>query len=151
MLPLGIYPDSRIILGTLAASYVNGLQTNGVAATIKHFVANDQEHERTSVDSVVSDRALREIYLYPYVVAKLFEMILWEISFTNGRFMLAQRDAKPFAYMTSYVFHQYLLFQFQPGRRYNRLGGIHCSEDPRLLKDILRREWGFNGLVMSDW
>lgn len=51
--------------GTLAAAYVNGLQKNGVAATIKHFVANDQEHERTSVDSVVSDRALREIYLYP--------------------------------------------------------------------------------------
>lgn len=67
----------------MAAAYVNGLQSNGVAATIKHFVANDQEHERTAADSVVSERALREIYLYP--------------------FMLAQKLAKPFAFMTSYV------------------------------------------------
>lgn len=50
----------------MAAAYINGLQSQGVAATIKHFVANDQEHERIAVDSVVSDRALREIYLYPY-------------------------------------------------------------------------------------
>lgn len=49
----------------MAAAYVNGLQSNGVAATIKHFVGNDQEHERTAADSVMSDRALREIYLYP--------------------------------------------------------------------------------------
>lgn len=51
----------------LAAAYVNGLQSKGVASTIKHFVANDQEHERTAADSVLSDRALREVYLYPYV------------------------------------------------------------------------------------
>lgn len=67
----------------MATAYVNGLQTNGVASTIKHFVCNDQEHERMSADSVVSDRALREIYLYP--------------------FMLAQRDAKPMAYMPRFV------------------------------------------------
>ncbi|KAF8589753.1 glycoside hydrolase family 3 protein [Ramaria rubella] len=109
------FSEDPHLSGSLAAAYVNGLQTNGVAATIKHFVANDQEHERMGVDSIVSERALREIYLYP--------------------FMLAQRDAKPWAYMTAY----------------NRLGGIHCSEDPRLLKDILRKEWGFDGLVMSDW
>lgn len=50
----------------MASAYVKGLQANGVAATIKHFVANDQEHERTAADSVMSERALREIYLYPY-------------------------------------------------------------------------------------
>lgn len=64
----------------MAAAYVKGLQSGGVAATIKHFVCNDQEDDRFSADSVVSDRALREIYLYP--------------------FMLAQRDAKPWALMT---------------------------------------------------
>ena len=51
--------------GTLAAAYVHGLQSRGVSATIKHFVGNDQEHERTAAESVISDRALREIYLYP--------------------------------------------------------------------------------------
>lgn len=56
--------------GSLAAAYVNGLQSQGVAATIKHFVANDQEHERTAAESVMSDRALREIYLYPQVVSR---------------------------------------------------------------------------------
>lgn len=49
----------------MAAAYVNGLQSQNVASTIKHFVANDQEHERTAADSVMSDRALREVYLYP--------------------------------------------------------------------------------------
>ncbi|KZT28632.1 glycoside hydrolase family 3 protein [Neolentinus lepideus HHB14362 ss-1] len=109
------FSEDPHLSGTIAAAYVNGLQENGVAATIKHFVANDQEHERTAADSVLSERALREIYLYP--------------------FMLAQRDAKPWAFMTSY----------------GRIDNVHCSENPRLLQDILRKEWGFDGLVMSDW
>jgi hypothetical protein len=57
---------AQLLQGHMASSYVKGLQDNGVSATIKHFVANDQEHERTAVYSVVSERALREIYLYPY-------------------------------------------------------------------------------------
>lgn len=75
------FSEDPHLSGTLAAAYIAGLQENGVGATIKHFVANDQEFERTSQDSVMSERALREVYLYP--------------------FMLAQRDAQPFAYMTS--------------------------------------------------
>lgn len=74
----------------MASAYVNGLQSHGVGATIKHFVANDQEHERTAADSVVSERALREIYLYP--------------------FMMAQKLAKPLAFMTSYVHTISLIF-----------------------------------------
>ncbi|KDQ17192.1 glycoside hydrolase family 3 protein [Botryobasidium botryosum FD-172 SS1] len=108
------FSEDPHLSGSIAAAYVNGLQSNGVGAAIKHFVCNDQEHERLSADSVVSDRALREIYLYP--------------------FMLAQRDARPWAYMTSY----------------GRMQGTHCSEKPELLRGILRGEWKFDGLVMSD-
>ncbi|KAF9459562.1 glycoside hydrolase family 3 protein [Collybia nuda] len=109
------FSEDPHLSGTLAAAYINGLQTEGVSATIKHFVANDQEHERTAVESVMSPRALREIYLYP--------------------FMLAQKHARPGAYMTSY----------------GRIDGVHCSENHRLLKGILRDEWKFDGIVMSDW
>ncbi|KAF8652748.1 hypothetical protein AX16_004245 [Volvariella volvacea WC 439] len=109
------FSEDSHLSGILAAAYIDGLQSEGVAATIKHFVANDQEHERTAAESVMSDRALREIYLYP--------------------FMLAQRLAQPGAYMTSY----------------GRLKGKHCSENEELLNGILRREWGFDGVVISDW
>ncbi|QRV86694.1 glycoside hydrolase family 3 protein [Ceratobasidium sp. AG-Ba] len=109
------FSEDPHLSGHMAAAYVDGLQSKGVAATIKHFVANDQEHERMGVDTIVSERALREIYLMP--------------------FMIAQRDSKPWAYMTAY----------------NRVGGTHVSECKRLLGDVLRKEWGFDGLVMSDW
>ncbi|KAK0240437.1 glycoside hydrolase family 3 protein [Armillaria nabsnona] len=109
------FSEDPHLSGMMASAYVNGLQSEGVAATIKHFVANDQEHERTAADSIMSDRALREIYLYP--------------------FMLAQKYAQPWAYMTSY----------------GRIGGLHCSENRHLLQGILRNEWGFDGIVISDW
>ncbi|KAG8986365.1 hypothetical protein FRB90_004056 [Tulasnella sp. 427] len=109
------FAEDPHLSGILAAAYVNGIQSEGIASCIKHFVANDQEHERLGSDSIVSQRALREIYLYP--------------------FMLAQKLAKPWAYMTAY----------------NRLNGTHCSENPFLLKQVLRGEWKYDGLVMSDW
>ncbi|KAK7060135.1 hypothetical protein VNI00_000899 [Paramarasmius palmivorus] len=109
------FSEDPHLSGTINNSYIKGLQSTGVAATVKHFVCNDQEHERTAANSIVSHRALREVYLYP--------------------FMLAQRDAKPWAYMTSY----------------GRLLGVHCSENHWLLQGILRDEWKFNGMVMSDW
>ncbi|KAJ2927902.1 hypothetical protein H1R20_g9210, partial [Candolleomyces eurysporus] len=101
--------------GHIAASYINGLQSKGVAATIKHFVANDQEFERFSISSEVSERALREIYLKP--------------------FQIAIKESNPWALMTAY----------------NRVNGVHVSEDSRLVDGILRKEWGFQGMVMSDW
>ncbi|GAA5831287.1 hypothetical protein JCM11251_007820 [Rhodosporidiobolus azoricus] len=109
------YSEDPLLSGMIAASYVKGLQEKGVAACIKHFVANDQEFERFSMDSVVSQRALREIYLEP--------------------FRLAVKHANPKTFMSSY----------------NKLNGKHCSESQDLLTGILREEWGWNGLVMSDW
>ena len=109
------YSEDPYLAGVMGAATVSGIQSTGVSATIKHYVANDQEHERQSVDSIVSERALREIYLMP--------------------FMITERDARPWCYMTSY----------------NRVNGTHASENPRLIRDILRKEWGFDGMVMSDW
>lgn len=101
--------------GLIAAAYVAGLQEGGVSAAIKHFVGNDQEHERMGEDSIIAPRALREIYLRP--------------------FQIALKKSKPQAFMTAY----------------NKLNGTHCSENGWLLEELLRKEWGFDGLVMSDW
>lgn len=109
------YSEDPVLAGAMATAVVVGIQSTGVSATVKHFVCNDQEHERQVVSAVVTERALREIYLMP--------------------FQLTERDARPDAYMTSYA----------------ALNGVHCSEDSRLLKGILRGEWGFDGIVMSDW
>ncbi|KAK4610457.1 putative beta-glucosidase I [Fulvia fulva] len=109
------YSEDPVLAGHCAAAAVRGIQSTGVAATLKHFVCNDLEDKRMSSNSIVTERALREVYLLP--------------------FQIAQRDAKPWAYMTAY----------------NLLNGLHCSENPKLLQDILRKEWGFDGMVMSDW
>ncbi|KAH8829706.1 glycoside hydrolase family 3 protein [Flagelloscypha sp. PMI_526] len=109
------FSEDPHLSGIMCAAYINGLQSEGVSATIKHYVGNDQEHERTAAESVVSTRALREIYLYP--------------------FMLAQKLASPWAFMTSY----------------GRINGVHCAESPELLQGVLRNEWKFNGMVVSDW
>ncbi|TIA80758.1 hypothetical protein E3P77_02724 [Wallemia ichthyophaga] len=111
------YSEDPELSGTLAKYFVKGLQDKGVAATIKHYVGNDQEFERMSMSSEISERALREIYL------RAFEIPLRE------------SEHKPWSVMTAY----------------NRVNGLHCSEDPRLLGDILRGEWGWNGMTMSDW
>jgi beta-glucosidase len=109
------FSEDPVLAGAFASATISGIQSTGVAATIKHFVCNDQEHERQAVNSIVSERALREIYLMP--------------------FQIAQRDAQPMCYMTAY----------------NRVNGEHASESKQLLQTILRDEWAFDGLVMSDW
>ncbi|KAL8243583.1 hypothetical protein R6Q59_009841 [Mikania micrantha] len=99
----------------MSAAAIKGIQSSGVAATLKHYVCNDLEHQRQSINSIVTERTLREIYLMP--------------------FQIAQRDSKPMAYMTAY----------------NKVNGTHVSQDKRLLRDVLRGEWGFDGMIMSDW
>jgi beta-glucosidase len=109
------YSEDPVLSGFTAAAFINGLQSNGIAATLKHYVCNDQEHERNKVSSIVTERALREIYLMP--------------------FQIALRESNPKAIMSGY----------------NKVNGIHVSEDKKLLNDVLREEWGWKGLVMSDW
>jgi beta-glucosidase len=109
------YSEDPLLSGRLAASYVRGVQSNGVFATVKHFVANEAEFERSSINSVVDERSLRELYLVP--------------------FEIAVRDGGALAIMTAY----------------NRLNGHWLNEQPRFLIDLLRSEWGFGGLVMTDW
>ena len=109
------YSEDPVLSGNLSAATIKGIQSRGVAATIKHFVCNDQEHERQSMDAIVSERALREIYLMP--------------------FQIAERDARPMCYMTSY----------------NKVNGVHAGSSKILIDDILRKQWGFRGLVISDW
>jgi beta-glucosidase len=99
----------------MASAYINGLQSQGVGACIKHLVCNDSEFERTTISSEVGARALREIYLAP--------------------FHMAMKEANPWAVMSAY----------------NSLNGTDCSENGYLLLEILKGEWQFDGIVISDW
>ncbi|KAJ5966584.1 hypothetical protein N7481_013298 [Penicillium waksmanii] len=109
------FSEDGVLSGTLAGHMCKGMQEKGVAATLKHFVCNDQEHERMAVSSIVTERALREIYLFP--------------------FQVAMRICRAACIMTAY----------------NKVNGTHVSENKTLIDDILRKEWGWDGLVMSDW
>ncbi|KKK19564.1 hypothetical protein P175DRAFT_050921 [Aspergillus ochraceoroseus IBT 24754] len=109
------FAEDGVLSGILAGNCSKGIQEKGVAACLKHFVCNDQEHERLAVDSIITDRALREIYLMP--------------------FHLAMRICKTACVMTAY----------------NKVNGTHVSENKKIITDILRKEWGWDGLVMSDW
>jgi beta-glucosidase len=109
------FSEDPVLAGKCAAAVINGIEGTGVVASVKHFVANDQEHERMAVDSIVTERALREIYTLP--------------------FQIAVKDANPGSFMTAY----------------NKINGVHVSEDPKIIDDILRKEWGWKGLITSDW
>lgn len=109
------FSEDPELSGRLAAAYVRGIQSAGVAATPKHFAVNSQELRRMVSDSVIDERTLREIYL------TAFEIVV--------------REAAPWAIMSSY----------------NLVNGVYAHENPHLLRDVLREEWGFDGAVVSDW
>ena len=109
------YSEDPELTGALASAWVRGVQSHDVAVTVKHFVANDTEIERMSVDVDVDERTLRELYLRP------FERTV--------------KEANAWGIMSSY----------------NKVAGEHAAHNRRLLTEILRDEWGFDGFVVSDW
>ena len=109
------YSEDPVVAGDLAAAFISGLQENGVGASLKHFACNNSEIERTTMNSVIDERALREIYL--------------------AGFERAIAKSSPWTIMSSY----------------NLVNGEQVSNSKTLLTDILRTEWGYDGVVVSDW
>ncbi|MBQ7616289.1 MAG: glycoside hydrolase family 3 C-terminal domain-containing protein [Butyrivibrio sp.] len=109
------FSEDPYLAGKMAASYVRGIQSQGVYACPKHFAVNSQELRRMAMNSVVDERTLREIYL-------------------TG-FEIAVKEGKAKTIMSAY----------------NEVNGVYANENKHLLKDILRDEWGFDGIVITDW
>ncbi len=109
------FSEDPYLAGKLAAGYIRGIQSKGVAACPKHFAANSQETRRMASDSIVDERTLREIYL-------------------TG-FEIAVKEGHPRSIMSAY----------------NLINGEYANENKHLLVDILRKEWGFEGAVITDW
>ena len=109
------FSEDPYLSGKMAASYIRGIQSQGVYACPKHFAVNSQELRRMAMDSVLDERTLREIYL-------------------TG-FEIAVKEGHPGSIMSSY----------------NEVNGVYANENKHLLQDILRKEWGFDGIVITDW
>ena len=109
------FSEDPLLAGKLAAAEIQGIQSENVGVSLKHFALNNAENCRFLGDSVSDERAMREIYL------KVFE--------------IAVKEANPATLMCAY----------------NKINGTYCSENKWLLRDVLRGEWGFSGLVMTDW
>lgn len=109
------FSEDPYLSGKMAASYIQGIQSQGVYACPKHFAVNSQELRRMAMNAVVDERTLREIYLTGFEIA------------------VKEGGAK--AIMSSY----------------NQVNGIYANENQHLLQDILRKEWGFDGIVITDW
>src|SRR6266566_7237180 len=109
------FGEDPFLASRIAVGYIKGMQSQGVSATIKHFMGNNSEFDRHNIDSIIDERTMREIYL------PVFEA--------------AVKEAHVGAIMDSY----------------NLTNGLHMSQNKYLLTDVVKKEWGFDGLIMSDW
>lgn len=109
------FSEDPYLAGEIASSHINGVQSQGVGTSMKHYAANNQEHRRMTIDVIVDERALREIYLAGYEIAV--------------------KKAQPWTVMCSY----------------NRINGVYACENQYLMNEILKEEWGHQGLVVTDW
>jgi beta-glucosidase len=109
------FGEDPFLAGRIAVGYIDGMQSQGVSATAKHYMGNNSEFDRHNTDSVIDERTMREIYL--------------------PAFEAAVKEAHVGAIMNSY----------------NKVNGVHATQNDMLNTQILKREWGFQGVLMSDW
>jgi beta-glucosidase len=109
------FSEDPYLTGEIAKSHINGVQSQGVGTSLKHYAVNNQEYRRMTIDAIVDERALREIYLTGYEIAV--------------------KEAQPWTVMCSY----------------NKINGTYASDNKTLMRDILKDEWGHEGLVVTDW
>jgi beta-glucosidase len=109
------FSEDPYLTGEIARNHINGVQSQGIGTSLKHYSVNNQEFRRMAIDAIVDERALREIYLTGYEIAV--------------------KGAQPWTVMCAY----------------NKVNGTYCAEHPYLMTEILKEEWGHEGLVITDW